>query len=131
MKLSEHFTTGEFECRCGCGFGSRVEDIEPNLIRVLERMRVFLDRPMIVTSGARCATHNEEVGGKPNSAHLPDPETGKCRAVGILTRDGGMRWRYVHAAKAAGFRRIGVGDNFTHLDVAHGGPYVQDWIWTY
>ena len=131
MKLSDHFSTEEFECQCGCGFGSRIEDIDPVLIERLEKMRVFLDRPMPVQSGARCVAHNADEGGKDNSAHLPDQETGKCRAVDLGMMGGKKRWNYVDAAKHAGFRRIGLAKTFIHLDVAHGGPYVQDVIWTY
>ena len=131
MTLSDHFDTEEFVCACGCGFGSNIEDIEPVLIQRLEHMRVFLDLPLQIQSGARCATHNAEEGGKDNSAHLPSQDMGKCRAVDLLAIGGRKRWQYVHAAKHAGFRRIGVAKTFVHLDVAHGHPYVQDVIWTY
>jgi len=69
MQLSPHFTTGEFACRDGCGFGTRPGDVSEELLRHLEAMRCLADRPLYVVSGARCVTHNAAVGGVRSSAH--------------------------------------------------------------
>lgn len=37
---------------------------------ILEPARIYLNAPIIVTSGYRNATYNKEVGGKVNSQHL-------------------------------------------------------------
>lgn len=63
---SPHFKRAEFACRCGCG----ADDISPYLVACLEDVRKALARPIIVTSGVRCETHNAAVGGVPNSQHL-------------------------------------------------------------
>ena len=72
MKLSKHFDSSEFACRCGCGF----DDVSPELIKVLEDLRTTYDRPITITSGCRCEAHNKKVGGaqktdkSPGSQHL-------------------------------------------------------------
>ena len=51
MKISAHFDSKEFECKCGCG----LSDMNPLLIDGLEKLRsVIGDKPIIVTSGRRC-----------------------------------------------------------------------------
>jgi hypothetical protein len=63
--VTAHFQQSEFACRC-CGHGAA----KPKLIAALEWVRRDWGQPMTVTSGFRCAKHNAEVGGAPNSAHL-------------------------------------------------------------
>jgi len=65
-KLSPHFDSEEFTCRCGCGLNA----VEPKLIDVLEVIRVFTDAPITIQSGRRCAKHNRAVGGAKSSQHL-------------------------------------------------------------
>jgi hypothetical protein len=70
MQISEHFTTGEFACQCGCGLGNDPADVAGELIDHLELMRTIRgDRPIGVKSGLRCPAHNEASGGVENSAH--------------------------------------------------------------
>lgn len=62
-----HFQQSEFACKCGCGFDS----IDYKLVSILESIRShFGDRPVIITSGCRCAKHNAEVGGVQGSRHV-------------------------------------------------------------
>ena len=71
MKLSAHFDTEEFACSCGCGFGTRAGDVNPVLLGGLEMLRALCGgRPVMVTSGCRCAEHNAAIGGARNSEHL-------------------------------------------------------------
>ena len=116
--LDSKFTTQEFGCPCECGFGDKEEHIDPNLITKLNMMRILYGKPMVVTSGARCQTYNDEVGGAENSAHLPHHHTGQCRAVDILVNDSTLRFTLVSHALALGIERIGLGPNFLHFDVA-------------
>jgi hypothetical protein len=112
-----YFTTGEFECPCDCGFGSLEEDISEELISKLNIMRALYGKPMVVTSGARCDEYNNAVGGVANSAHLPHPASGQCRAVDILVRNGNARLDLVDLARMVGIERIGIAPDFLHLDV--------------
>ena len=67
MKLSEHFDSSEFVCKCGCGAYHRPPQ---TLIDGLERIRQAVGVPLIITSGKRCKRHNAAVGGVANSLHL-------------------------------------------------------------
>lgn len=66
MRLSKNFKSKEFRCKCGCG----KEDINPSLIVILQMLRVYLDKPIKISSGLRCEEYNEKVGGVKNSQHV-------------------------------------------------------------
>ena len=77
-----HFKKSEFACKCGCGFDS----INHNVVALLEDIRSYFgDRPVIVTSGCRCAKHNSSVGGAQGSRHV----LGKASDIYI---DGVDKW---------------------------------------
>lgn len=76
MKLSEHFDSGEFVCKCGCGAYVRPPQL---LIDGLERLRHAVGVPVVITSGTRCRRHNAAVGGVYNSLHL----TGSAADISI------------------------------------------------
>jgi len=116
--IESKFTTTEFACPCGCGFGTKPEDIDRRLVDRLNIMRMLVARPLTITSGARCAAYNASVGGKPLSAHLPHHDTRQCRAADILVRSSEERTEMVQLAYAVGFTRLGFGPNFLHVDVA-------------
>lgn len=63
----EHFQKSEFACKCGCGYDS----INYRVVEILEQIREhFGGRPLIITSGCRCSTHNANVGGVQGSRHV-------------------------------------------------------------
>ena len=64
-----NFTREEFACKCGkCG--GFPEEPSQGLVRLAQRVRSHFDAPATVSSGVRCRTHNERVGGVANSRHL-------------------------------------------------------------
>lgn len=111
--LGQYFHSKEVECRCGCGLC----EMDPKLMWALNRLRHELGRPVVVTSGHRCAKHNAAVGGRVNSFHL----TG--RAVDIRTATAKERWETLRLAFRLGFTGIGIGKGFVHLDVRDGEPW--------
>lgn len=127
--INSYFTIKEFECPCGCGFGSREEDISERLIYRLNDMRKFMNRPLVVTSGARCAEYNIVVGSRPSSAHLPNPNTHQCEAADIAIDSALVRYLFVKLAFYVGFERIGIHDDFVHVDVATHLP--EEVLWMY
>ena len=62
--LSEHFSSKELACHCGCGFLPTQE-----FINLLEKIREGFGKPLIINSGARCRTYNTKIGGARFSAH--------------------------------------------------------------
>lgn len=64
MPSSLHFSASELACEC----------CQQNLCRqevydMLEEFRALVGKPVIVTSGYRCLSHNTTVGGAPRSQH--------------------------------------------------------------
>ncbi|MBL5899944.1 serine/threonine protein kinase [Lelliottia amnigena] len=106
--LSEHFSIGEFTCRCGCGFDS----ISPELITVLEDVRMHFGAPVKINSGCRCEKHNAKVGGVPNSQHVQ----GIAADIVVSGRTSALVADYLERKYPD---RYGVGrySSFTHIDV--------------
>lgn len=124
-----YFTTQEFACACGCGFGSKQSDIDPVLIEKLNILRVKLGRPMIVSSGARCQEHNKAIGGSLSSAHLPHHTSHQCRAVDIKIRYSQERYDILEQIFKQDWQRVGIAKTFIHLDVAWDNPTAVAWLY--
>jgi len=112
-KLSEHFTRGEFACRCQEDCGKDTVDIE--LLQALERLRGLFNKPIKITSANRCAEHNKRVGGRPSSQHLLG-KAADIQVSGIAPR------RVQEVLKDIYPDRFGIGsyETFTHIDVRGG-----------
>lgn len=63
--VSAHFAAGELRCRCGKCRGF----INTTALRCLERVRLEIGQPFVITSAYRCPAHNAAVGGAPTSMH--------------------------------------------------------------
>jgi len=61
-----YFKREEFECKCGCGF----DTIDYELVRILDDVRAYFNKPVYINSGCRCRKHNRVEGGSSNSTHL-------------------------------------------------------------
>ena len=121
-KFTTNFPANEFACKCGCGFGTKEEDVSQDLIDLLEYMRVHTG-PIHINSGCRCEKWNEAVGGSPVSAHT------KGNAADIRTLGSKERFKAVSAACLAGCLRIGIGDTFIHVDVDPNLPKRVIWLY--
>lgn len=107
----KHFDRNEFKCKCGkCG-GFPVEP-DKKLVQLLEKIRNHFGKPVTISSGVRCTTHNKNVGGASGSQHLKGtaadikvkgvaPEKVAAYAETLLSGTGG----------------IGRYSTFTHVDV--------------
>lgn len=57
----------ETKCKCGqCSSNS----IQQRIIDLFQTLRDKIGKPIIITSGFRCAVYNKAVGGRPKSQHL-------------------------------------------------------------
>lgn len=120
MSTSEHFSNQELSCPC-CG----LNNVKPELLEKLERVRAFYGKPIIIGSASRCEDHNRRVGGVPGSAHL----TGE--AVDIRCHFGTDRFDLIRLFQSFGFNRIGISfdGDFIHIDISDTLP--QSVIWGY
>ena len=68
-KFCKNFKPEEFRCNCGkCnGYPSYMKQVE---LAHIQNIRTHYGKPVIITSGLRCATENRRVGGIANSGHL-------------------------------------------------------------
>ena len=126
MQLTQNFTREEFACR-HCG---RM-NIPMSSIERLQRVRNKFGRPMTVTSGDRCPTHNQAVSSTgPNGPHT--------KGAFDIAVSGPEAYILVAIALQEGFTGIGVNQKgphdkrFIHLDDLAddvGGP--RPTIWSY
>ena len=49
---------------------SKLNNIDINLVKILDSIRIHYNNPIIITSGCRCKKNNSLVGGVSNSKHL-------------------------------------------------------------
>lgn len=96
--------------------------MEEGFLAILDRARGMANTPFVITSGYRCEKHNKEVGGSHTSSHL------KGCAVDIAAPDSVARGQILRGLILAGFRRIGIGQDFIHVDSDAAKPNA---VWTY
>lgn len=97
MKLSPHFDSEEFRCRCDARAHRRHEPPRADhLVAALERLRAIVGRPLVIVSGHRCRMHNRHVGGADRSRHVAGDAA-----------DIPYGYATVEQAEAAGFHGIG------------------------
>ncbi len=113
-----HFKAEEFRCKhCGEIL------IESKIIDILEELRNYLKKPVIITSAYRCKVHNRRIGGVPNSAHT------KGLAVDIKATNSKIRHEILSFLLSKGIKRIGIANVFIHFDLDSDKP--QNVIWLY
>ena len=119
-ELMDYFEYSEFDSPDEPGSGEKMSD---EFLRMLIMARKFAGVPFVINSGWRTEQHNIDVGGKPNSSHK------RGVAADIDATTSGVRFKVINGALKAGFRRIGVGNDFIHID---SDPLKdQDVMWQY
>lgn len=108
-----HFTSREFACKCGkyCdGYPARMAE---QVVRAADALREHFGVPVAVSSGLRCQSHNENVGGVADSRHLRgkavDLGAPGIPAAELLDYAGKLpQIRYAYA----------IDESYIHMDVA-------------
>jgi len=109
--LTKHFSNWEFECSCGCEF----DQVQIEFIERLQKVRENFG-PLTINSGCRCERHNRKVGGSPDSSHL------RGLAADIHCANSLSRFHLLRSLMHAGFQRIGIGQEFIHVDMDRAKP---------
>ena len=91
--------------------------LHPILLKRLAKLRLAVGDPILVNSGYRCKSYNEQVDGVPHSYHLLG------MAVDIAISNYDLVQLATHA-DIIGFTGIGIYDTFLHLDIR---PYKERW----
>ena len=84
--------------------------------RASDHYKAVTGKVLDITSAARSETHNKRVGGVKESSHTLNAKTRTYGAVDIGTPDSFARWCVLEAAMYWGLTRIGIGENFIHID---------------
>lgn len=116
-----YFSDEEFKCQCGCGM-----DVSEDLKDLAENAREIAGVPFVITSGARCVTHNKNVNGNPKSAHTLG------LAMDIKYSNSYQCFKIIESLIKVGINRIGLNQKkqFIHADIAKDG-YPQDVFFDY
>lgn len=115
-----YFKLSEFDSPDEPGSGALIKQ---ELIDKLNIARALAERPFKITSGYRTKDHNKLVGGKSNSSHL------RGEAADVECTSSRDRFFMLVAFFGAGFDRIGIGEDFIHVDVDKGKA--ASVIWDY
>ena len=118
--MHKYFNIAEFDSPDLPGSG---EMMEPECLEMLDLARDLYGAPMIVSSGFRTVAHNKAVNGSPKSSHMLG------YAADIFCPSSVKRFHMIVAFMNAGFTRIGVGEDFIHVDCDPNKPNPR--LWTY
>ena len=66
----KYFKKSEFSCKCGKYCNGYPAEIDMNMVKIADKIRSKIGKPITINSGLRCKTHNANVGGVSNSQHL-------------------------------------------------------------
>jgi hypothetical protein len=118
-----YISQAEITCKCGCGFSN----LNPQTIRIFNLIREKMGKPIVVKSACRCHAYNKKVGGKPNSAHLPDAN-GMSHALDIEINNSSDRFFIAYELMQLGIKRIGAYETFIHFDCSKSHPQKVLWL---
>jgi len=112
-----YFTPSEFDSPDLPGSGIRMNAM---FISMLNKARSIAGIPFYINSGYRTPAHNKKVGGVPGSAHTK----GLAADIAVTPATYG---KVLSALIKAGFKRIGLGQNFIHVDIDCSKPCPAVW----
>lgn len=120
--ISAHFNKSEFRCGCGGRYcnGYNGKEVSTSLLNILEKLRSYYGRPIVITSGIRCQKYNDSLRGSiKTSAHIQ----GKAADIyirGITDSASGRaqvkRLAYQYGAKYCYYGTSNMG-NAVHINV--------------
>ncbi len=117
--MIEYFNKIEFMCPCGC----ELQLIDEDFLEQLDRARKYAGIPFRINSGYRCPVYNEHKEYSSTSSHILGI------AADISCTNSELRFKMLDALRKAGFKRIGIGQDFIHVDTDT--TKAQKVIWMY
>ena len=110
-----YFNREEFRCKgisCGSdGTNCGQDTVDAELVRILDDLRAYFDKPIIVTSGNRCEEWNRTIGGSKNSQHV----LGRAADIVVQGIDSLIVYNYLDKKYSDAFG-FGTYNEFTHVD---------------
>jgi len=128
LQITKNFSTNEMMCHCGC----KDSDMDEEFMKILQHIREEMQRPLAISSAARCSSWNEQV----SSTGKNGPHTFR-KAADILI-SGADAMRLFDVARKHGISGIGLsqkgnhGKRFVHLDILSADDgHPRPTVWTY
>lgn len=118
----KYFKISEFDSPDSPGSGSNMDE---EFLRILDDIREDCGFPFIINSGFRTPTHNEEVGGKPSSAHLSG------LAVDIKTSSRKNQLIILIESIYKGIDRFGLATNGSYIHIDYNKDLPHPALWYY
>jgi len=128
LQITKNFSTNEMMCHCGC----KDSDMDEDFMKILQHIREEMQRPLAISSAARCSSWNEQVSstGK-NGPHV-------FRKAADILISGADAMRLFDIARKHGISGIGLsqkgnhGKRFIHLDILSADDgHPRPTVWTY
>lgn len=118
----KHFKEEEFrKATPSCS----LSDMDEEFMSKLDVSRDIAGIPFVINSAFRPSAWDLSKGRSGSGAHTKIP----CKAVDIKCVTNAQRFCILSSLLVVGFRRIGIGSNFIHVDDEY--PNSQPIIWTY
>lgn len=106
--MAKYFKDSEFrKCDPPCS----IEDMKPHFLETLDELRELCGIPLVLNCAYRSKEWDIAKNRSGNSAHT------KGLAVDIRCNTSRNRYIIVKSAVKLGFKRIGIGKTFVHLDL--------------
>tara|TARA_R100000664_G_C2709636_1_gene106924 strand:+ start:147 stop:533 length:387 start_codon:yes stop_codon:yes gene_type:complete len=125
----KYFKLSEFDSPDLKGSGSKMNY---TFLEKLDQARGLAGIPFKITSGFRTEAYQDDLtrrgyktAKKGTSPHL------KGLAADISVKDSRQRFIVINSLLLAGFTRLGIGDNFIHVDLSTYEGHRQNVIWKY
>ena len=106
-RITEHFKLKEFACK-----NSEAVIVSEKLCYVLEAIRAYFGKPVVVTSGYRTPEYNAKVGGAAKSRHMLGIAA-DIQIAGVKPSDVAAYARTIMPT----YGGIGIYSTFTHIDI--------------
>lgn len=120
MVTSKYFKEPEFKrCVPSCS----LQDMNQQFMTALDALRAQAGIPLVLNCAYRSVQWDKSKGRSGNSAHT------RGKAADIRCNASATRMKIVRAALALGFKRIGIGKDYIHVDMDSSLP--QNVIWHY
>lgn len=124
--MFRYFTIDEFRCKCG----DCVNLIDHQFVKELDDLRHEYGKPMKISSGYRCPTHNAKV----SSTGINGPHTfGRAADIAVDRADAHKLARLAlnRGFTGVGFQQKGTG-RFLHLDnLSNSAAHPRPTVWSY
>ena len=132
LMITKNFSVNEMKCHCGCGEDS----MDMDFMDILQGIREDMNRPLKISSGARCIKHNMRVSSTGKTGpHVPRTEGTKAADIIISGADA---LRLIDTARKHGISGVGISQRgnhatrFVHIDTLSADDgHPRPTVWTY